>query len=143
MIRRLKANRPLRLDDRGISLIEVMIAMFIFSVVALAISSLNVKTWQVTDLAKSYTEASTEASQKIESMISEKYVSNQASGMSPALIAGTTYASESSDGRYKISYEIRDNDVLPNTKSVQMTVSFYRGGVMKNIRYNYLLPLRK
>jgi Tfp pilus assembly protein PilV len=142
MNRRCKATSPLNLDDQGISLVEVMIAVTVLMVVALAVSSLTAKTWKTTDLSKAYTEASTEATQQLESMISAKYASDQASGMSPGLVAGVR-SFKSSDGRYNISYEIRDNDILPNTKSVQMNVSFTRGGVVKNIRYNYLLPLRK
>jgi Tfp pilus assembly protein PilV len=142
MIRRSKANCSLHLDDRGISLVEVMIAIFVLTVVTLAVSSLTVKTWDTTDLAKSYTEASTVALQRIESMISDKYASNGDKGTSVELVAGV-HNGESADGRYAISWEIRDNDMLPNTKTLQMNVSFKRGGVVKNVRYNYLLPLRK
>ena len=142
MIRRWKANWSRRLDDHGLSLIEVMIAIFVFSVVALAVSSMTVKTWQTTDLAKSYTEASTLAAQNLESMFSAKYASNEESGMNAGITEGI-HTFDTPDGRYNISYEIRDNDALPNTKSVQMTVSFIQGQEVKKVRYNYLLPLRK
>jgi Tfp pilus assembly protein PilV len=142
MIRRWKANCSLLLDDQGISLVEVMIAVFVLMVVALAVSSLTARSWKTMDLAKSYTEASTVAMQELESMISDKYTSDQERGMSPAIYAGV-YTKKSADGRYAVSYEIRDNDILPNTKAVQMNVSFTRGGVVKSVRYNYLLPLRK
>jgi Tfp pilus assembly protein PilV len=142
MNRRWKATSSLKLDDRGISLVEVMIGVFVLMVVALAVSSLTAKTWKTTDLSKSYTEASTEATQQLESMISAKYAGNQPSAMDPGIIAGA-YSSKSTEGQYDITYVIRDGDLLPNTKSVQMNVSFTRGGIVKNIRYNYLLPLRK
>ncbi len=142
MTRRWKATSLPKLDDQGISLVEVMIAVFVFSVVALAMSSLNAKTWKTTDLSKSYTEASVLATQYLESMISEKYASDQASGMSTGITAGV-HSFKAPEGNYTISYEIRDDNLVPNTKSVQMNVSFTQSGMVRNIRYKYLLPLRK
>lgn len=142
MIRKWKATNLPKLDDQGISLVEVMIAVLVFSVVALAMSSLSAKTWKTTDLSKSYTEASILATQYMESMISEKYASDQATGISAGITAGV-HSFKAPGGNYNISYEIRDDNLVPNTKSVQMNVSFTRGGTVKNIRYKYLLPLRK
>jgi Tfp pilus assembly protein PilV len=142
MIRKWKADCSLHLDDRGISLVEVMIAMFVLMVVSLAVSSLTAKSWKTMDLAKSYTEASTVAVQELEQMISDKYASSEPAGMSDGLVDGP-HTKESADERYDISYMILDDDILPNTKTVQMNVIFHRGNIEKSVRYNYLLPLRK
>jgi prepilin-type N-terminal cleavage/methylation domain-containing protein len=129
-------------NDRGFTLIEVMISMMVITVAILALSSLNVNTWGGIGLSKSYTEASVMASQYLESLFSEKYASDQAAGMSPAVTVGD-HNFTSSDGNYQVLYTIRDSDSLPDTKSVQMNVRFSQGAIVKNTRFNYLLPLRK
>ena len=140
MINKWETSTTPNANDRGFALIEVMIAMMVVAVAMLALSNLNVNTWGSIGLAKSHTEASVLASQNLESLFSEKYASDQAAGMSPAVTVGDHLFT---DGDYQVLYSIRDSDTLPDTKSVQMNVSFRQGGSVKNTRFNYLLPLRK
>jgi prepilin-type N-terminal cleavage/methylation domain-containing protein len=139
---RRKATGMPGLDDRGFTLLEVVISIAILLVAAFALTTLNAGTWKNTDSSKSYTEASVLAARNLEALFSEKYSSDQVSGMSPAITAGDTPFT-SSDGRYSGTYRIRDNDILPDTKTVQMTVSFVRGSSTKTVHFNYLLPVRK
>lgn len=139
--RRKAAGSPV-FDDRGFTLLEVVISLSVLLVAALGLTALSVGTWKTTDASKSYTEGSVLAAQNLESLFSEKYSSSQVSGQSPAILAND-YQFDSSDGRYNVMYRIKDNDILPDTKSVQMTVTFTRGSGTRTVRYNYLLPLRK
>lgn len=129
-------------DDRGFALLEVLIAIGVLLVAAFGLTVLSAGTWKNTDSSKSYTEGSVLAARNLEALFSEKYSSDQASGMSTAITVGD-HLLISSDGRYTITYRIKDNDILPDTKTVQMQVTFARGSSTKTIRYNYLLPVRK
>lgn len=126
--------------DRGFTLIEVVIAMFCFSIIALATFRMTATGWRATDFSRSKTEASIMAAQHLEMMFSEKYASSQASGMSDRLTAGDH--AFTSNG-YNISYTVADGVVLPDSKFVQMTVIPAHMPNAKGVTYNYLLPMRK
>lgn len=142
MIQRKASNLP-GLNDAGFTLIEIMAAMICFAIVALALSTMNATTWTQTSRAKTHTEASVLASQHLESLFSEKYAGEDENNSMSAAVKAGPHSFLSSDGHYTISYTIRDNDILPGTKSVQMTVTPNHGGAFRSLRYNYLLPLRR
>jgi Tfp pilus assembly protein PilV len=129
-------------DDKGVTLLEVVFAICILLVVALALTTLNAGTWKNTGSSKSYTEGSVLAAQHLEALFSRKYSSNTSSGMSAYVTAGD-HTFQSSDGLYTVVYRIRDNDIMPDTKTVQMNVTFRRETGLHTIHYNYLLPIRK
>jgi prepilin-type N-terminal cleavage/methylation domain-containing protein len=130
-------------DDKGFTLIEVLIAIFIFLVVALGLTTMNAGTWYSTHSSRSGTEGSVLAAQQLEELFSRKYASDTASGMNGNITAGD-HPFISDDGRFTGTYRIKDNDILPDTKTVQLTVIYNtHGSKTKTIRYNYLLPLRK
>jgi prepilin-type N-terminal cleavage/methylation domain-containing protein len=130
-------------DDKGFTLLEVMIAIFFFLVAALALTSLNTGTWYSTHSSRSMTEGSVLTAQHLEELISRKYASDKPSGMDGKITSGD-HTFQSEDGRYSGTYRIKDDDILPDTKTVQMTVTYAtHGSTTHTVRYNYLLPLRK
>lgn len=132
-----------RVDDKGITLLEVVIAISLFLVVALGLVSLNAGTWYNTHSSKSGTEGSVLAAQQLEELFSRKYAGDTLNGMDANVTAGD-HPFYSDDGRYTGTYRIKDNDILPDTKTVQMTVRYNtHGSKPRTVRYNYLLPLRK
>jgi prepilin-type N-terminal cleavage/methylation domain-containing protein len=114
----------------GFTLLEVMIGMAVFTVVALALTTTIVNTWQVDSQAKSATEAAVLGSRVLESIISRSYQDG-------AIANGSQNLEE--DG-YTVDFFISDDAVLPRTKFVQMNVSYNLGGTVKNVRINYLIP---
>jgi prepilin-type N-terminal cleavage/methylation domain-containing protein len=130
-------------DDKGFTLLEVVIAASVFLVVALGVTSLVGGTWNNTHFSKSGTEGSVLAAQLLEELFSRKYANDTLSGMDDKVTAGD-HEFTSDDGRYTGTYTIKDNDILPDTKSVQVTLTYNtHGGKARTVRYNYLLPLRK
>lgn len=130
-------------DDQGITLLEVVIAISLFLVVALGLVSLNAGTWYNTHSSKSGTEGSVLAARQLEELFSRQYASDTTSGMDDSITAGD-HSFVSDDGRYTGTYRIKDNDIMPDTKTVQMTVTYNtHGSKPRTVRYNYLLPLRK
>ncbi len=142
MISKREPSSRLNVDDKGFTLIEIMISMMVIAIAVLALTKLNANTWSSIGLSKSHTEASALAVRTLETLFSEKYASDQTSGMSALLTTGI-HPFTSADGYYQVTYEIRDSDILPDTKTVQMNVSFNQGARVINTRFNYLLPLRR
>jgi Tfp pilus assembly protein PilV len=130
-------------DDKGFTLVEVMIAIFFFMIVALALISLNSSTWYNTYFSRSTTEGSVLAAQHLEELIPSKYVSNNPDGHDGKIAPGY-HSFQSGDGRHTGTYRISDDKILVNTKSVRITVTYKtHGGKTREARYNYLIPLRK
>ena len=143
MIFKKKVSNIVSLNDAGFTLIEIMAAMVCFAIVALALGTMNATTWTQTARSKSHTEASVLAAQHLESLFSAKYAGEDENNSMSKVVTAGLHSFPSSDGHYTISYTIRNNDILPGTKSVQMDVTPNHGGAFRRVRYNYLLPLRK
>ena len=118
--------------SEGFTIIEVLIALFCFTVATLAVSNLSDATWKSVSISKSSTEASVKASKVLESLISRSY--------QDGAIEDTVDPHTFEEDGYTISYLIRDDAVLPDTKFVQMDVNYNLGNSSKTVRMNYLLP---
>jgi hypothetical protein len=130
-------------DDKGFTLVQVIIATFFFMVVALALISLNSSTWYNTHFSRSMTEGSVLAARHLEELIPRKYVSKNPDGTDDKIAPGD-HSFATDDASYTGTYRIRDDNILANTKSVQITVTYEtHGGTTRKTRYNYLIPLRK
>jgi Tfp pilus assembly protein PilV len=136
--------------DGGFTLVEVMIAMVVFMVVALAVGRLSMNTWQATDCTRSYTEASVLAAQQLEGIFSQRYTCSETADANCVedigVLQGVTQGTKTpaaDDSSYQISYTVTNDAVAPDTKSVQMNVNFMCAGVQRTVRYSYLLPMRK
>ena len=126
-----KPNKS-HLHKQGFTLLEIIIAISVFSVIALGLMRLSVTTQHGIIQARTSTEASVLAARNLESIFSRKYEDGAIDNGSHTL----------TEGAYTINYEIRDDAILPNTKAVQLNISYNLGSKVKNVRYHYLLPQR-
>jgi Tfp pilus assembly protein PilV len=118
--------------ESGFTLLEVMVSMFCFLIIAMALGALSLSSWKTVNHSRLTTEASVLGSRNIEAILSRVY--------HDAAIANGTHTA--TDGIYNVSYTVGDNALLPGSKYVQMNVSYTVGGRTKNVRYHYLLPQR-
>jgi prepilin-type N-terminal cleavage/methylation domain-containing protein len=118
--------------DAGFTIVEVIVAMSCFLIIALALGTLSLNSWGAVTHSRLTTDASVVGSRTIEGMISRVY-------HDAAIVNGTHAAS---DNIFSISYTIGDDALLPDCKYVLMNVSYNAGGKTKNIRYHYILPER-
>lgn len=137
-------------NPNGFTLIEILIAMVFFSISALAIGRLSMNSWNEVDCSKAYTEASIEASRQIEGLYSQRYTctetvdANCVEGI--GVLAGVSEGNKTpaaEDPQYQIAYTVTNDAVAPDTKSIQMNVTFNCRGAQRTVRYDYLLPMRK
>jgi prepilin-type N-terminal cleavage/methylation domain-containing protein len=117
----------------GFTLVEVMVAMFCFLIVALALGAMTTRSWGTVTHSRLGTEASVLGSRNIEAIVSRAY--------HDAAISNGSH-SPAPEGIYTVSYDIGDDALLPDSKYVQMNVNYNIGGKVKNVRYHYLLPER-
>ncbi|MBR9981798.1 MAG: prepilin-type N-terminal cleavage/methylation domain-containing protein [Desulfatitalea sp.] len=128
------ANQP------GFSLIEVMIALAVFSIVALALAAQATHTTNTNAAARRLTTAAITASNQVEHLFPYAHMYNDtrlADGIHTEAMDHTI----TTESGYTIAYEVRTNDALPRTKSVQVTVTWTeKGGMQRQTRFNYLIP---
>jgi type IV pilus assembly protein PilV len=132
-----------RLNERGFSIIEVMIAISILSIGILALASMQVAAMRGNSFAGSVTEGSTWALDQIEKLMNlpwddaslQDTDGDGAAGL--ADIGFNTGTQADADfmvtrGRYAIHWNVADDVVTANTRTVNVIVTWSDHGVQKS-----------
>ena len=101
--------------ERGFTLVEVMVAICVFSVGMLAVASMQVSGTQGTARAKWNTGAAVWASDQVEKIISLPY---DHADLTSGAHAGVT------EDQYAISWVVQDDALVDNTKMITVTVAW-------------------
>jgi prepilin-type N-terminal cleavage/methylation domain-containing protein len=112
------------IDNKGFTLVEVMIGMAIFIIGYLAVASMQLVAIKGDASARKTTEAATLAADRLETLMVLPYDNIDSGG--PV-----------TQGAYTISWQVADNTPLPNTKTITVTVSWQHGGT-RNFEATYL-----
>lgn len=119
-----KTKRNSRIDDRGFTLVEVMIGMAIFVIGYLAVASMQMMAINGDAGARKTTEAATLAADRLESLIALPYDNINNGG-------------PISQGAYTISWQVDTDDPLPDTKTITVTVNWQHRGP-RNFETTYI-----
>ena len=111
-------------SDSGFSLIEVLIALAIFSIGLLAISSMVISTTNSTAVARKVTESSSWAADRIEQLVATPY-DDLADSPAPEV-----------EGAYSISWVVTDDSPVDNVKTITMRVTNEQNDP-ENIEFEY------
>jgi prepilin-type N-terminal cleavage/methylation domain-containing protein len=147
MINKLVRNR--KQDSQGFTLVEIMIAISIFTIGILAIASMQVSAINGNDSANNLTGATTWAQDKIEELLAIPYANLVGGGTDnqeiytirwridpcPNFIAGISYCPPSIPASVP-NYLKRCPDInctVPNTKVIIVTVDWQERGTVKYI----------
>jgi len=112
-------------NDRGYTLIEILIAVTIFSLGILAVAGMQVAAMSANYRASRSTSLIVNAQDKLEELIALPYDDPwlQAAGNPPGSDTnGNTHQETTSEG-YTISWHVIDDDPVPNAKRVTVTVT--------------------
>jgi len=131
-------------NDRGFSIIEVMIAISILSIGILALASMQVAAMRGNSFAGGVTEGSTWALDQIEKLMSLPWTDaslqdadlDGAGGLENIGIDTGTQADADFRvirGRYAIHWNVADNVVTANTRTVNVIVTWTDHGVQKSV----------
>ncbi len=112
-------------NSRGFTLNEVMIALSIFAIGILAVASLMISSINENTSARKVTEATTLAEIHLERLMALPYES----------IA----ADETTDGAYSISWDVAEDEVVANTKSLTVTVTWVDRGKQRSVSIRNLI----
>ena len=125
--------------DGGFTLIETMVALMVFSIIALSMASMAYKTTLNNTSARLRTQAAVKASEEIERMMSLPYTAGRLDDGNHTIPDGGNATIVDENG-LAARYEIRTEDALPRTKTVKITITYQDGKEPRTVSYNYLLP---
>jgi type IV pilus modification protein PilV len=134
-------------DEKGFTLIEVLVAMGLFAAGIMAVISMQTATVRTNSLARNSTEATTIASDLLERLNSLPYNDNTylAPGVYPTpamnLLEGQQSLANGANlvpdtGTYRYQWTVVQDIMIPNTKTITITVWYRYGG------FSWLLPWR-
>lgn len=106
------------LDNKGISIIEIMFALSIFAIGILAVSTLAITSVNANASSRMVTEATTLAEDRLEQLMSLPYDSIE--------------SDDANEGAYEVSWDVEPEEIAPQTKSVTVTVT--RPGGLKETK---------
>ncbi|NNF07384.1 MAG: hypothetical protein HKN21_11535 [Candidatus Eisenbacteria bacterium] len=124
-----KKNATKKKNEGGYSLIETMFAMVFLSIGLLAMAQTIPAANSHMTTSRNRSAAIQEVQSQIEELISLPYNSSE-------LTAGSHYSTQ---GNRTISYTVTDNDPVPNTKKVVMTISWTEATGTKQMNYSTII----
>ena len=102
-------------NNKGFTIVEVMIGMAIFIIGYLAVASMQIVAIKGDSNARRTTEAATLAADRLETLIVLPYDNINSGG--PVI-----------EGAYTVTWQVTDDSPLPNTKTIDITVTWQHGG---------------
>jgi type IV pilus assembly protein PilV len=116
---------PLR-EESGFTLIEVLIAMVILSIGIIALTSMQTTGIKGNATANILTTGGTWAADSVERVFAMDF---------DVLADGTT---TSTDGKYTITWDVTDDNPMPDTKTIDITVTSQDSGNQRSVDINYI-----
>ena len=116
----------------GFTLIEVMIALLVFTVGILATLSLQTTSINANALARGTTEGAALAADMVETLRTLDYQTDD------NLTDGTH--TPAAEGRYSVEYTIERDAVIDNTMLMSITIRWTEKGTPKSLTFDYIKP---
>ena len=134
-----------RKSEQGFSLIEVLIAISILAIGLLAVASMQGSASKNNVLAKSRTEAATLASEQMETLLSLAWDdallkdtnNNDSTGLNDV---GANADHQLVRGRYTIFWNVVDNAIIDNTKTINLIVTWSDYGGNGRLSMQRVIP---
>jgi type IV pilus assembly protein PilV len=114
-------------NEKGFTIIEVMIVIGIFAIGILAVASMQVSAFQGNRSATLRTMAITLASEHMENLASQNY----------GTIAGSN--NPTTVANFDISWVVTNNTPLSATKTLEVTVTWNDRGETRNVNLNHII----
>jgi type IV pilus assembly protein PilV len=121
-----------RSNEQGFTLLEMIFAISILTVGILGVASMQVASIRGNAFSIGTTEATTRAADHIEKLMDLTYSDND--------LDQSQNPHQVTQGRYTITWNVSDDAVIADTKTVNVIVAWKEHGVQKNIRMNSIIP---
>jgi len=131
-------------DDKGFSLLEVMIALVIFSIGIVALYGVQTQTIGQNYTASRITTASTWAAEKAEVLLSLTYKDlvdkdhDGVAGLADSTTATADGSETSPDGVYTLLWNVAVNKPIHRTKTIRVIVTSQRAGTGRLVDMEYV-----
>ena len=129
-------------NERGFSLIEILIAITVFAIGILAVGRMQITAIKGNSFANDLTKATTLAQDRMEKLIGLFYtdpLNNDTNGNGKAGLDDTNAAEDHNDpnnpvdGRYNIFWNIARNCPISNTKEIRVIIRWTDKGAQKRV----------
>ena len=139
----------MKTNEKGFTLIEVLIAISILSFGLLAIASMQVSSINGNAAANDITEGTTWASDRVETLIrlgAANYddpaalLDTNGDGNGGLSDTGASADYTDTEGDYTISWNVAEDVVLTGTKTINVIVTWVKKGVSRSVALGYLIP---
>jgi prepilin-type N-terminal cleavage/methylation domain-containing protein len=120
-------------NQRGFTLLEILIAIFIFAIGMLAVATMQISGLQGNATASVHTGAVAWGKDRVEKLITRSYDHADLVGGAPPGVTHPTVT----EGRYNISWTVTDDAPVNNIKTVVITVTWQDRGLNKSLVLNY------
>jgi len=124
-------------NENGFTMIEILIAISIFAIGMLAVASMQISGIHGNATANTVTNASAWAADRVETLLGLDYDNPFFNNDPAAEPAGTDYSAGTLGGRYTIGWNVQTGAVLPNTKTITVSVSYTNRGKPKAYSFVY------
>ena len=114
-----------KINNRGLSIIEVIFALSIFAIGILAVSTLSISSINSNASARRLTDATSLAEDRLERLAAMPYDEIQ--------------DGEETEGAYKITWVVIENEIVDQTKSITVTVNCPNGWKDTNVAIRHLI----
>ena len=121
-------KRKNKTNDRGFTLIEVMIGLTIFTIGILGVMSMHLTSMQGDDSSRGFTEATNIALDQMENMMLTPYANL------------TSQATTTIGEGYRVSWTISENTSW-EVKTVNMTIEWTDAKQTRSLNFNHMIPL--
>jgi hypothetical protein len=111
-------------------MIEILIAISIFAVGMLAVATMQISGIHGNATANALTGAATWAADRMEILLGLPYDDPDLDPAGNPHPGGT-------HGRYTIEWNVTENEILPNTKTIRVRVDYSDRGMPKSVSFNY------
>jgi len=131
-------------DDKGFTLLEVMIALLIFSVGIVALYGVQTQTIGQNYTARRITTASTWAAEKAEDLLTLTYKdlvdkdNDGVAGLADSTTATADGSETSPDGVYTLLWNVAVNTPIHRTKTIRVIVTSQRAGTGRLVDMEYV-----
>ena len=133
--------------EKGFTLIEILIAITILSIGLLAVATMQVSAITGNSLASDLTEATTLASEKVESLLriadndyeDANLLDTNADGDTGLDDIGANADGSQTIGRYTISWNVSVDSPFTDTKTIKVIASWNRGSSPKKVSLQHII----